>query len=158
MIMTLSLFDSLVIGWDSGYRAIHCGPIQRPLCGNVDRGPGKSDFNPPRNFFRRMGVIGPQDNGISVIKKTINGQRQISQTGFTANCDGKGAAIENSPLNTVAVKRIDESDCGANRQAPQADGGKGNREGVGRWQGPGRFTTGFAEGQEYTSSQHFDRQ
>ena len=129
-----------------------------PLVGTwmVDR--GKSDFDPPSNFFQPTMIVEPRENGLSVVTITINDRRQTSQTAFTAKYDGKDAAIENSILDTVALKRIDA-------QTVERIGklrGQVVEKATWKMSADGKVliitTTGSAEGQEYTSTQHFDRQ
>ena len=134
------------------------GQSKDPLVGTwiVDR--GKSDFDPPSNFFQRTMIVELRENALSVVTITINDRRQTSRTGFTAKYDGKDAAIENSVLDTVALKRIDA-------QTVERIGklrGQVVEKATWKVSPDGKIltiaATGSAEGQEYTSTQHFDRQ
>lgn len=68
---------------------------------------GKSDFDPPQNFFKRTIVIETIDHGYHVITRTVTDRQQTVESTYSSNLDGKDAPVENSPLDTMALKRID---------------------------------------------------
>src|SRR6476660_4888298 len=66
---------------------------------------GKSDFDPPLNFFKRTLILEPAGNGYKVTTRTVSDRQQTIESTYTATLDGKEAPVDNSPLDTMSLKR-----------------------------------------------------
>ena len=70
---------------------------------------GKSDFDPPSNFFRRTLILEPIESGHKCIVRTVTDRQQTIEYVYEARFDGKDTPSENTPFETMAIKRRDES-------------------------------------------------
>ena len=78
-----------------------------PFVGNWQLSRGKSDFTPPFPFFKRTVVIEAAEGGYKWVTKTVSDRQQTIESTYTARLDGKDVPIENSNLDTMALRRID---------------------------------------------------
>jgi len=68
---------------------------------------GKSDFDPPSNFFRRTLILEPIESGHKCIVRTVTDRQQTIEYVYEARFDGKDTPSENTPFETMAIKRVD---------------------------------------------------
>jgi len=119
---------------------------------------GKSDFDPPSNFFRRTMIIEAVDNGHKCIVRTITDRQQAVEYVFQAQFDGKDTPTENSPFETMSLKRIDANTI---ERAGKIKGQVVETSTM-KLSEDGKIlmltTKGSFEGQVYSSTQVFNRQ
>jgi len=87
--------------------SIVVGQSKDPFAGTWILSRAKSEFDPPSFFFSRTWIIEPIENGHRCIIRTVSDRRQTIESSYEAKFDGKDAPIENSPLDTVSLRRID---------------------------------------------------
>ena len=68
---------------------------------------GKSDFTPPLPFYKRIVIIDSIESGYKVTTKTVSDRQQTIESTYSARLDGKDVPIDNSPLDTMSLHRID---------------------------------------------------
>ena len=85
------------------------GQAKDPFVGTWLLSRGKSDFNPPLNFFRRTMIFEALDGGYKCTIKTVSDRQQTFESFYSARLDGKDVPIDLSNLDTVAVRRINAS-------------------------------------------------
>ena len=119
---------------------------------------GKSDFDPPSNFFRRTLILEPIESGHKCIVRTVTDRQQTIEYVYEARFDGKDTPSENTPFETMAIKRVDANTIDRigkiKGQVVETSTMKLSEE--------GRVLTlttkGSFEGQNYSSTQVFNRQ
>ena len=91
-----------------GCLSAHIGNAQSDIfVGTWKLSRGKSDFEPPQNFFGRTMILESAGNGYRCVTRTVSDRRQTIESDYTASLDGKDAPILNSQLDTISLKRID---------------------------------------------------
>ena len=119
---------------------------------------GKSEFEPPQNFFKRTIILEAVENGYKFVTRTISDRQQTSESSYTAKLDGKDVPINNSPLDTISLKRADSGTLEATAKI------KGQVIETATWKlsADGKVltivTTGSMNGEDYTSTQVLNRQ
>ncbi len=83
------------------------GQARDPFVGTWLLSRGKSEFEPPQNFFKRTIIVEATGTGYKCITRTVSDRQQTIESTFTAATDGKDAPIDNSPLDTMSLKRVD---------------------------------------------------
>ena len=119
---------------------------------------GKSEFEPPQNFFKRTIILEAVDNGYKCVTRTVSDRQQTIESSYTAKLDGKDVPIDNSPLDTMSLKRLDAATLEATAKI------KGQVIETATWKisADGKVlsivTKGSMNGEDYTSTQVFNRQ
>ena len=129
-----------------------------PFAGTWLLARGKSDFEPPSNFFKRTMIIESVDNGHKCIVRTITDRQQTVEYVYQAQFDGKDTPTENSPFETISLKRIDANTI---ERAGKIKGQVVETSTM-KLSEDGKIlmltTKGSFEGQVYSSTQVFNRQ
>jgi hypothetical protein len=123
---------------------------------NLDR--GKSVYEPDTTLQSRMLIIEAKDSGISFVQKTVTDRGNTVQADFAAKYDSKDVPISGSQLDTVALKRVDANTVERTGKIKNAavetmtlklsNGGKTLT----------MTTKGTIDGDEYSSTQVFEKQ
>lgn len=77
-----------------------------PFLGGWELNRGKSDFQPPSTLTSRTLTFENKGGSIRVLQQTVTQQGNTIEIEYTASYDGKDVPISNSPLDTVALKRV----------------------------------------------------
>ena len=136
------------------------GQAANPLAGTWELDLSKSDFTPETAIRERTMVFTPVDNGMTCKMTTLtergNG-RVTTESTYTAHFDNKEVPIDNSPLDTVILKRIDA----ANYERTGKVRGQEVETATMKISPDGKTltvaTTGSNGGTDYTSNQIFKR-
>lgn len=119
---------------------------------------GKSDFMPDNNnLFSRTMIFEAIDNGFNCTIRTESTRRDMAETKYTAHYDGKDAPIDVSALDTVSLRRIDANTIERTGKIR----GKAVETATMKVSADGKTliitTKGSIDGQNYSSTQVFDR-
>lgn len=155
-----SFNGALVGSFLSGISCAALGQAANPLVGTWELDLSKSDFNPETAIRERTMVFSAVDNGMTCKMTTLtergNG-RVTTESTYTAHYDGKDVPIDNSPLDTVVLKRIDAN----NYERIGKVRGKDAETATMKISADGKTltiaTTGSNSGTDYTSNQIFNR-
>lgn len=135
------------------------GQSKDPLVGTwlLDR--GKSDFTPDNDTLQQRTMIFKAiDKGVQCSIKTESTRGDTSESGFTAHYDGKDVPIDVSVLDTVSLHRIDANTVERTGKIH----GKVVETATMKISPDGKVLTistkGSVDGQDYQSTQIFDRQ
>jgi hypothetical protein len=138
--------------------ALALGQSKDPFVGTWLLSRGKSDFNPPSNFFKRTMIMEPAPNGFKCTIRTVSDRQQTFESSYTAQYDNKDVPIDESRLDTVSLKRIDQSTIERTGKIK----GQVVETAVMRISDGGKALTvetkGSIDGQDYTSTEVFNRQ
>ena len=77
-----------------------------PLVGTWQLNRGKSDFQPPSTLMSRTITFETKAGGIRVVQRTVTQQGNTVEIEYVSNYDSKDVPISNSPLDTVSLKRV----------------------------------------------------
>ena len=134
------------------------GQMKDALAGTWVLDRGKSEYNPDTTLQSRTLVIEGKDGGMSFVQKTVTDRGNTVQIEFAAKYDGKDVPVTGSQLDTVALKKIDANTVERSGKIKSAvvetmtlklsNGGKTLT----------MTTKGSIDGDDYSSTQIFDRQ
>jgi hypothetical protein len=142
------------------FSGVTFGQGANPLAGTWELDLSKSDFNPETAIRERTMVFTAVDNGMTCKMTTLtergNG-RVTTESTYTAHYDGKDVPIDNSPLDTVTLNRIDAN----NYERIGKVRGKDAETTTMKISADGKTltiaTTGSNGGTDYSSNQIFNR-
>jgi hypothetical protein len=136
------------------------GQAANPLVGTWELDLSKSDFTPETAIRERTMVFTAVDNGMTCKMMTLtergNG-RVTTESTYTAHFDNKEVPIDNSPLDTVILKRTDAN----NYERSGRVRGKEVETATMKISADGKTltvaTTGSNAGTDYSNNQIFNR-
>jgi hypothetical protein len=77
-----------------------------PLIGTWQLNRGKSEFDPPSTMMSRTLRFEEKAGALSVVQQTVTQNGATVEIEYTASYDNKDVPISNSPLDTVAHRRV----------------------------------------------------
>jgi hypothetical protein len=129
-----------------------------PLIGNWQINRAKSEFKPDNTLQNRTITIEAKGSGISAVQQTVVDAGYTVTSDYAAGYDGKDAPISGSLLDTVALKRV-------NANTVERTGkirGQAVETATMTASADGKVLTittkGSVDGNDYSSTQVFDRQ
>jgi len=129
-----------------------------PLIGTWQINRAKSEFKPDNTLQNRTITIEAKGNGISAVQQTVVDAGYTVTSDYAAGYDGKDAPISGSLLDTVALKRV-------NANTIERTGkirGQAVETATMAVSADGKVLTittkGSVDGNDYSSTQVFDRQ
>jgi hypothetical protein len=134
------------------------GQAKDPLVGNWLLNRGKSEFYPDTTLQSRTVMFEAVDNGLHFLQKTVTDRGNTVESEYTAKFDGKDYPISGSTLDTVSIKRVDANTVEriGKIQGKQVETATIQASGGGEMLTI--TTTGSFDGDDYSSTQVFDRQ
>ena len=138
--------------------AIALAQSKDPLIGNWQINRAKSEFMPDNTLQNRTITIEAKGNGISAVQQTVVEAGNTVTSEYSAGYDGKDSPISGSLLDTVALKRVNANTVErtgkirgqAVETATMAVSANGKVLTI--------ATKGSVDGNDYSSTQVFDRQ
>jgi hypothetical protein len=119
---------------------------------------GKSDFDPPSAFFSRTMILTAADGGYSCEIKTISDRHETFESIYTARLDGTDAPFMDARMDTVSLRRIDANTIEQTGKIK----GKLVETATMKVSPDGKvltkITKGSVNGEDYSSTQIFNRQ